>query len=468
MIPATNDGGASVTVLRDVPFGEASTGHGSDHPGTRLLTLDVYLPTETGAASARPALVLSHGGAYHRGSKETDEFEQEGSRNTPVPEYCERFAAKGFVCFSVGYRLTQELAAPQPQAIRRSRAAVSRGRIDYVRELLGLPLATDEELLNGVEGAIADVADAFRFVQVQASRWNVDPSRIALGGFSAGAFSSIYAAYALGVPAAAIVSLSGGMDPEDADHYLHGGRGQPPVLLFSSEFDLPGIGERTLALAHRAETLGLGVRRYAVPGKPHFYDRRTEVVLEASSLPGGLARCTVESAIEDFLQQSLAPAAVDLGKLEAFAQAWNRHDIEGLMTFMSDDCVFHGSAGIESCGSRHVGPAAVRAAFVKAWTDFPDAQWTRARHVVCGQRGLSEWTFVGTRASDGLRIEVDGCDLFTFSGQKIRVKDSWRKARSLTGRPRVLDTNPPLLLARAAFVHGMLAARCQSRPSSQR
>jgi hypothetical protein len=42
---------------------------------------------------------------------------------------------------------------------------------------------------------------------------------------------------------------------------------------------------------------------------------------------------------------------------------------------------------------------------------------------------VSEWTFVGTRASDGARVEVDGCDLFTFAGTKIRVKDSMRKQR---------------------------------------
>ncbi len=50
-------------------------------------------------------------------------------------------------------------------------------------------------------------------------------------------------------------------------------------------------------------------------------------------------------------------------------------------------------------------------------------------HFVAGARGVSEWTFTGTRASDGQRIEVDGCDIFTFEGDKIRVKDSWRKQR---------------------------------------
>ena len=49
---------------------------------------------------------------------------------------------------------------------------------------------------------------------------------------------------------------------------------------------------------------------------------------------------------------------------------------------------------------------------------------------VAGVRGVSEWTFVGTRASDGQRVEVDGCDVFTFDGDRIRLKDSYRKQRT--------------------------------------
>ena len=31
--------------------------------------------------------------------------------------------------------------------------------------------------------------------------------------------------------------------------------------------------------------------------------------------------------------------------LQAFADAWNRHDVEDLMSFMADDCIFESSAG---------------------------------------------------------------------------------------------------------------------------
>jgi hypothetical protein len=50
------------------------------------------------------------------------------------------------------------------------------------------------------------------------------------------------------------------------------------------------------------------------------------------------------------------------------------------------------------------------------------------RHTISGDRGLSEWVFNGTRR-DGRRIEVSGCDVFTFRGNKIVVKDSYRKQR---------------------------------------
>lgn len=419
----------AIRIERDVPYGEGSIGFGTTTPGARVLCLDAYLPAGDAPPGGRPALVLSHGGAFHRGAKDRDEFEQEGSHNTPVHEYAERFAARGYACFSVGYRLTQEQPAPLPHPIKRVRHAVERERIDYVRGLLGLPPASTEELLRGSEAALADVAAAFAFIHAHAARWGIDRYRMAIGGFSAGAFASAYAVFALGQPAAAVVCLSGGMDVADADHYVHGARGLPPLLLFSGEHDLPSIPPRVTALATCAANAGLGVRHYQVPGKPHFYDRASAVVLQSSTLPGGEACATVEDAMQQFLATALAPPAVTVADLEAFAQAWNRHDIDALMGFMADGCVFHTWAGPDAAGTRHLGRDAVRAAYQKAGADFPDAQWTRARHVVMGRRGLSEWTFMGTRASDGQRVEVDGCDLFTFQGDKIRVKDSWRKSR---------------------------------------
>lgn len=128
-------------------------------------------------------------------------------------------------------------------------------------------------------------------------------------------------------------------------------------------------------------------------------------------------------------------AEVAIEVLQAFADAWNRHDAEALMSFMSDDCVFEASAGAEICGTRYAGREAVRAGFAEVWATFPDAHWGNARHFVHADRGVSEWTFTGTRA-DGTRVEVQGCDLFTFRDGKIVLKNSYRKNRPPLGSPK--------------------------------
>ena len=119
--------------------------------------------------------------------------------------------------------------------------------------------------------------------------------------------------------------------------------------------------------------------------------------------------------------------------LDAFADAFNRHDADAVMSFMTDDCVFEASAGPEICGARYAGREAVRAAFAEVFATFPDAQWRGARHLIQGDRGVSEWTFSGSRA-DGARVEVHGCDVFTFRNGKIAVKNSYRKNRPVQTR----------------------------------
>lgn len=125
-------------------------------------------------------------------------------------------------------------------------------------------------------------------------------------------------------------------------------------------------------------------------------------------------------------------AQVTVEFLQAFADAFNRHDVNAIMMLMTEDCVFEASAGPDVCGTRHAGAEAVRGGFTEVWTAFPDAAWVDARHFVCGERGVSEWTFTGTRG-DGTRVEVHGCDVFTFRHGKIALKNSYRKNRLVLG-----------------------------------
>jgi ketosteroid isomerase-like protein len=109
-------------------------------------------------------------------------------------------------------------------------------------------------------------------------------------------------------------------------------------------------------------------------------------------------------------------------------EAFNRHDGAGVMACMTDDVVFDTAVGPEVFGRRIVGTADVQAAFEAVWGAMPDVSWTCTQHSVFGDRGLSEWVFRGT-AANGTHIETEGCDLFTFSGEKLSRKSAFRKDR---------------------------------------
>jgi ketosteroid isomerase-like protein len=108
--------------------------------------------------------------------------------------------------------------------------------------------------------------------------------------------------------------------------------------------------------------------------------------------------------------------------------AFNRHDIDGVMRFFAEDCIFNAVGGPEVYGTRIEGSKAIAEAFSSVWKAMPDAEWGNHSHFVSGDRGVSEWTFSGT-AADGSRIEAEGCDLFTFEGGKIVRKQAFRKNR---------------------------------------
>lgn len=114
--------------------------------------------------------------------------------------------------------------------------------------------------------------------------------------------------------------------------------------------------------------------------------------------------------------------------LQSFADAFNAHNIDAIMSHMTADCVFEASAGPDVNGEKFTGQEQVRKAFEDVFETFPDARWGNPKHFVLGDRGFSEWVFTGSK-KDGTRVEVTGCDLFTFRDGKIAIKNSYRKNR---------------------------------------
>jgi steroid delta-isomerase-like uncharacterized protein len=114
--------------------------------------------------------------------------------------------------------------------------------------------------------------------------------------------------------------------------------------------------------------------------------------------------------------------------LKAITDAFNRHDLDAIMSFFTDDAVFESPRGPDAWGRRFSGKAEVRDGLAARFTGIPDVHYGDDDHFVAGERGASEWTLTGT-TTDGERLEVRGCDLWTFRDGLISRKDSFWKIR---------------------------------------
>jgi ketosteroid isomerase-like protein len=115
--------------------------------------------------------------------------------------------------------------------------------------------------------------------------------------------------------------------------------------------------------------------------------------------------------------------------LRDIAAGFDTHDLDRILRHFADDAVFESPRGPEVHGQRFEGIDAVRRAFAGRFEGIPDVRYLDDDHFVSGDRGASEWTLRGT-TTDGQRIEVRGCDLWTFRDGKVVRKDSYWKIRT--------------------------------------
>lgn len=280
-------------IVRDIPYAEAGIGH---HGTPRRVTLrmDAYLPES--AQGPVPAVVLAFGGAFHRGSKEDDSFPTAGrfGPNTAMAEYCRRFAAEGLACFSIAYRLAGDDPDPGTTPVLTRPDDVPMGRIEQVREIMGLPPATARQMAGVMEAAIDDMAAAGRAVAARAAEFGIDPQRIVLGGWSAGGRAATYAAYAEGVPCVGVLSLSGLMQVEDIAAHVAPGRPHPPLLMVLAEDDIGYLREGGAAMVQALRGRGCDARLVGVPGRDHWY------AAEAMTDAGVPLQQAVRAALRDW------------------------------------------------------------------------------------------------------------------------------------------------------------------------
>lgn len=114
--------------------------------------------------------------------------------------------------------------------------------------------------------------------------------------------------------------------------------------------------------------------------------------------------------------------------LKQILEAFNRHDLDAIMEYFSDDCSFDFPRGPEFYGQRFTGKAQVREALAGRFKGIPDVHYGDDSHWISadGNMGVSEWTLTGTTTS-GVNLKVRGCDLWTFKNGEITKKNSFWK-----------------------------------------
>ena len=227
--------------------------------GERKLVLDLYTPKDLDKPV--PGLIFIHGGGWTKGDKADYKY------------YTVRFAERGYVVATMGYRFVQEAAFP---------------------------------------GCVEDTKCAVRWMRANADELHVDPERIAVIGGSAGAYLAMMAGYSATEPrlegqgghagvssaVAAVVDLYGPTDltaPEARDHptvtsFLkqsyeanpdlyelasplhHVDAKDPPTLIFQGTLDDLVPVAQSDKLAALLEAVGVPCWYDRLDGFPHTMD----------------------------------------------------------------------------------------------------------------------------------------------------------------------------------------------------
>ena len=118
-----------------------------------------------------------------------------------------------------------------------------------------------------------------------------------------------------------------------------------------------------------------------------------------------------------------------LAALRAVLDGFNAHDLDAILSHFDQDCRFDSPRGPDPWGRRFEGIADVGRGLGERFETIPDVSYESHGDFVADDRGVSEWTIRGT-TSDGRRLEVRGCDIWTFAPDgSILVKDSYWKIR---------------------------------------
>jgi ketosteroid isomerase-like protein len=114
--------------------------------------------------------------------------------------------------------------------------------------------------------------------------------------------------------------------------------------------------------------------------------------------------------------------------IEQYNDAWNRQDVDAIVSLHAPDFVFHNW----TAGER-VEAADAREHIARIFRNTPSLRFTSRRLYVGDDFAVSEWTASAER--EGEVVEWDGVDVFPFENGLIKRKDVYSSSHA----PRMRD-----------------------------
>ncbi len=114
--------------------------------------------------------------------------------------------------------------------------------------------------------------------------------------------------------------------------------------------------------------------------------------------------------------------------LDAIQDGFNRHDVEGILSYFADDCEWLMARGPNAPeGRRLIGKQAIAEVLSARYKVITDMRWEEMRHwIVDDTKAISEWVVRGT-LPDGGKVDLVGCDLWEFRDGMVTKKDTYWK-----------------------------------------
>ena len=122
-------------------------------------------------------------------------------------------------------------------------------------------------------------------------------------------------------------------------------------------------------------------------------------------------------------QAGITPALLD-----AITDAYNRNDIDDVMSFFAEDAVFDHAAGTEINGTRFEGLETIRSIFEGLFNNVDSVKWTPIDTRISGDKAYCEFHRVAQLKS-GETQDFLSIDVLTFREGLIVHKDTFYKNR---------------------------------------